>query len=107
MKEADNLSLRGVAKPVTLRLRPQVADYAQNMEIKLAKNDHKEHWSKSTVGQLLSKLGEELEELIEALDQGATAEEVMWECVDVGAVAMMIGDNYLRKESLHEFNRDR
>ncbi len=79
--------------------------FAVRMRLKLRANDHKGHWGKCTPDWLLGCLRVEVRELVDALDnlerekrQGgngmlaAAVGEVVSECCDVAAFAMMIAD---------------
>lgn len=82
---------RSEAQPVTVTVRPEVAQFAEAMERKLAANDHKEHWRGESTHSLLSRLFDEFLELQQAIDDG-NAEEIVSEAADVGNFAMMIAD---------------
>lgn len=94
-------------------MRKEVERFADAMEEKLQKNDHKVHWRETTVGYLLHRIEEELAELKEALsiaDQlyrykgrntehkvleelmDKLASDVQSELCDVGNFAMMMWD---------------
>ena len=75
---------------VLRELRPSVLAFAQAMERKLRKNDHRGGWAQSSPKWLLSRLREETRELSDALN-GADL-EVLDEAADVGNFAMMIHD---------------
>lgn len=82
-----------------MKIRNEVKDFAKAMESKLKKNDHKVHWSNCNNLYLLSRLREELEELLEAYEKN-DAHGIMDETVDVANISMMIHDN--TKRSLEE-----
>ncbi len=77
--------------PKAILPREQVRDFAEEMERKLARNDHKRGWLELPVEALMLKLCVEIEELRIALDY-ETIEEAMAEAVDVGNFAMMVWD---------------
>lgn len=47
-----------------MKLRPQVQAFAEAMEVKLRKNDHKGGWDECTTGYLTRRLRTEVRELI-------------------------------------------
>lgn len=55
-----------------LELRPQVATFARGMERKLRANDHKGGWENESAQYLLSRLCEEVSELLELYDVDST-----------------------------------
>jgi hypothetical protein len=90
-----------------LRLRPEVAAFAQLMEQALRDNDHKGGWKDCRGGYLWTRLQEEVEELGEAMDAVAFAQPMEdrgdipifrkvlalgREAADVANFAMMIAD---------------
>ena len=78
---------------LTLRyLGPAVSAFGDDMRKKLRQNEAKGGWENIPTGKLLELLVGELQELIEALNEG-TPDEVRDECADVGNFAMMIHDN--------------
>jgi len=73
-------------------LREEVLWFATEMEVVLQENNHKGGWVNCHVLDLLSKLQEEISELITAIREGES-EDVIKECVDIANYAMMIADN--------------
>lgn len=74
-------------------LRPQLFDFAVEMERKLRKNDHKASWKTYPIEALVRLLGIEFEELQVALDFGIG--DAGSECVDLANFAMMTRDRLL------------
>jgi NTP pyrophosphatase (non-canonical NTP hydrolase) len=72
-------------------IRPEVAEFAIDMELKLMRNDAKGDWRGMDVGQLLDLLEAELDELADAVMNG-TDDDVIDEAADVANFAMMIAD---------------
>lgn len=70
-------------------MRREVRLFAQMMERKLSKNDHKSGWHSADPYMMLSRLEEEVGELRCALLEGEGAAD---EAVDVANFAMMIAD---------------
>ena len=66
------------------------------MEQGLMNNDYKGHWNYSSIGNLLAKLYEEIDELREAYDESKDLSEVVSEAADVANLALMVADNYRR-----------
>jgi NTP pyrophosphatase (non-canonical NTP hydrolase) len=85
-------------------LRPSVVWFAVQMERKLALHDDREGWSKWEVSKfpyLLARLGEELQELMMAIDiakdatmetASACSDAIVEEAADIANFAMMIAD---------------
>lgn len=88
---------------IDLKLRPELATFAQDMERKLQNNDHKGHWGNCDFGYLRRRLRTELRELMLALDSHRTrgdlvsGERVISEAADVANFAMMVADNARRQ----------
>lgn len=80
-----------------MKVRGEVASFAEAMEKKLAENDHKRHWSGMTVSWLRRRLDTELRELDRAIKAKKSPEEVLAEAADVGNFLMMVADNYRRR----------
>jgi NTP pyrophosphatase (non-canonical NTP hydrolase) len=96
-----------------MMIRKEIKSFSEDMEKKLKKNDHKEHWSKSNYAYLIQRLRKEVDELDEELssfvigqamprdlDGACSIEkygEVVEECADVANFAMMIADNLKNK----------
>lgn len=72
-------------------LRPEVAEFAVAMELKLRKNDHKTGWRDQPIEAHIKLLRIEMMELDVALDYLGD-EEAMRECVDIANFAMIIRD---------------
>lgn len=72
-------------------MRPSLKLFADDMERKLQKNDHKTGWLTLPVEALLRKLEIELEELKVAVQFEGDV-DAMDECVDVANFAMMLYD---------------
>src|SRR6185295_15949032 len=60
-----------------LRLRPEVAAFAQEMERKLRANDWKGGWKDNDVRGLMARVVEELAEVIPTVGQDPTAVELL------------------------------
>lgn len=79
-------------------VRPQVQWMAKAMEEKLLANDHKGGWESCSFGYLVTRLLEEVSELVGAvLFEGAGEFSVRSEAADVCNIAMMIADNVRRR----------
>jgi hypothetical protein len=79
-------------------MREPVRWFAGEMEKKLKANDHKGGWSSLWFDDLWELLGQELDELENAIaesdaDDPVTNEELISECADIANFAMMIADN--------------
>lgn len=72
--------------------RNEVKEFAEQMEIKLRENDHKGGWKNCSYDYLFSRIQEELDELYQAVMNGARYAVIMREAADVGNFAMMISD---------------
>lgn len=77
-----------------LPIRPEVLDFAIDMETKLAKNDHKGGWGGMTVEELIAHVEDELGELKAAIELRLSPEEVRFEAADTANFLMMLADNY-------------
>lgn len=75
-------------------VRVSVLRFALEMERKLKLNDHKGGWEGCSNSSLLSRIGEEHLELIDAIDNKRSRRVVINECADVANFAMMISENY-------------
>ena len=77
-----------------IRLRPEVLCFAQDMERKLRRNANKTPWREHTLGYILQRLKEEVEELQEELEwkNKGCCSFIEVEAVDVGNFAMMLHD---------------
>jgi hypothetical protein len=80
---------------MTTELRPEVAAFAEAMELQLRKNGWKGHWRYCTGTYLFNRIRGEVNELSRA----STAEERLKEAADVANFAMMIADNAKRREA--------
>lgn len=80
-------------------IRPEVLDFAVEMEKKMAVNDHKSGWCHYTQSYLAGKLVEEVSELLLAIEDGQSHEAIIQEAADVGNFAMMIADVVNRKKN--------
>lgn len=79
-------------KPRDIQLhRDAVGTFAAAMIAKLDANREKVSWRQQGMDELVRRLGEEVDELHDALGN-STADMIREECVDVGAMAMMIFD---------------
>lgn len=74
--------------PTPPALRPALQWFAEQMEDRLAANDHKGGWEHCSLGLLAERLCDEVAELAEASSFQATAREA----VDVANFALMIAD---------------
>lgn len=89
-------------------VRPEVVQFAQNMEFKLRKNEDKGGWEDMGLLPLFAKLGEEVGELGKVLFYGHSntgeifqdfmPDEITREAADVANIAMMIADQADRFE---------
>lgn len=76
-----------------LKLRKSVSRFADWMEFRLRKNDHKLGWSGDQNLMLHLRLMEEARELRKAITENAPAMVIAHEAADVANFAMMIADN--------------
>lgn len=76
-------------------VRPVVQWFAEQMEERLAANDHKPGWRGDDMDALLSRLADEKVELAQAVEADAPAREIAKEAADVANFALMIADNAL------------
>lgn len=86
---------RSKARPISIIVRPTVAAFAVQMELKLRENDHKPHWRESTLDYLEGRLQEEVDELIAELSYAffdGDSHNVVMEAADVANFAMFIAD---------------
>lgn len=81
-------------KKKPIRLRPELRRFAEMMELKLRKNDHKGGWLMDDERDLLIRMVEEQGELAKEVDRGSP-ERAAAEAVDVANFAMMIAGNAL------------
>lgn len=76
-----------------MRRRKVLVQFGELQELVLRGNDHKGGWDGCSLSYLMTKLHEEVDELVVALGRGSR-ERVSREAVDVANVAMMIADNW-------------
>ena len=80
-------------------MRDEVRSFALAMEEQLQANDHKPGWQGDSCYSLFVRLREEADELLMALrDHG----DVQKEAADVANFAMMIADNWSRKDGFRQ-----
>lgn len=77
-------------------MRHEVKTFAQCMEHKLKKNDHKGGWEGVTNERLFELLRQEVDELEQAMLNEPTL-NIVFEAADIANFAMMIGWNSLRQ----------
>lgn len=70
-------------------IRPVVMWFAKQMEDSLRRNDHKSGWSDIKSQDLINRIFDELDELVEANNQSDRIQE----SIDVANFAMMVADN--------------
>ena len=75
-----------------ITLRPEVAWFAEQMELVLRANDHKPGWQNDAPVDLLKRLYEEVEELRDGMFIPVNANTIVKEAADVANFAMMIAD---------------
>jgi NTP pyrophosphatase (non-canonical NTP hydrolase) len=66
--------------------------FAEMMELKLQDNDTKDGWKNCSPEDLLDRVGDEFEELTNALLVDANPRDIIKECADVANFCMMIAD---------------
>lgn len=100
-------------QPTPITLRHVVRWFAEQMELALRRNDHKGGWHECDPVALARRVGQELKELREAMeDYGPPAcgcreagcpharilapneEDIIKEAADVGAMAAMVADHF-------------
>lgn len=74
-------------------VRPAVMWFAEMMEAKLAKNDHKGGWNNCDLQYLSMRLTQERKELTEAI-KSRNKQRIIDECADIANFAMMIADRF-------------
>ena len=74
-----------------IELRPAVKWFAQLMETKLRARDYRGGWSGCSIDNLAGQMGEEIEELAEAIGCGRK-KCIIEEAVDVANYCMMLAD---------------
>ena len=93
MREGKEPMLMKDAKAALLR--PEVAEFAYEMERKLRANEHRGGWKRCWGEYLSSELSKNLSKLNAAL-KNKNKSEVLRRSVNIGNYAMMIADNYGR-----------
>jgi len=83
-----------------MKPRKAILRFTNDMELKLCKNDHKDHWSGMSLQYLSMRLTQERKELERAI-KSKDAIKIVEECADVANFAMMIADN-ARRDSKEE-----
>jgi hypothetical protein len=89
-----NITINVNSGEENLPLRPEVLDFAMNMETKLLKNEHKGGWGGMTIEELIAHIEDELGELKAAIHLNLSAEEVRFEAADTANFFMMLAENY-------------
>nr|WP_319776000.1 hypothetical protein [uncultured Sphaerochaeta sp.] len=79
------------------RIDADISAFVETMRYKLAQNNHKGYWDKSTLLRLANRVKEELDEVVDAILTG-TLEDVQNEAADVGNFAMFIHSNAKREQ---------
>ena len=78
-----------------IELRPEVQWFAEQMELRLRANDHKGGWLDEDNLWLWTRIGEEWQELHDALHmRPRNHQAVIREAVDVSNFAMMVADQH-------------
>lgn len=96
-----------------VKLRPVVQWFAEQMELALRRNDRKGGWHECDPVALARRVGQELKELRDAMEEYGppgcgcreaacphvriftpSAEDIIKEGADVGAMAMMVADHF-------------
>lgn len=80
----------------SIDVRTEVAEFAEAMEQKLRKNDHKTGWKDQPIEAHIKLLRIEMMELDVALDHLGD-KEAMNECVDIANFAMIIRDKLMAR----------
>lgn len=86
-------------------MRDSVLWFAERMEQKLQKNDHKPGWHGLPDPYFIQRAQGELQELAEALGSGMPAEDIILECADVANFVCMLADKKRTKD--HPSDRGR
>ena len=91
----DNLTERffGLLPQAPVMCRNSVAWFSEQMEAKLAKNDHKGGWGNCELQYLSKRLTDERKELYEAI-KSKDSEKIIAECADIANFALMIADRF-------------
>ena len=79
--------------------RASVQWFAEEMERKLQRNDHKSGWRGEALQYLSMRLTQERKEFADAL-ASKDKERIISECADIANFAMMIADNFNTGEYL-------
>ncbi len=89
-----------------MKIRNEIMQFAEEMEIKLRENDHKGGWEHCNYSSLIEKLEQEIQEIKELFTcKECSADtpypssylELIREAADVANYAMMIADNAKRE----------
>lgn len=83
-------------RTVPIEARPEVVEFAEAMEAKLRKNDHKTGWHDQPIEAHIKLLRIEMMELDVALDHLGD-EMAAKECIDVANFALIIRDKLLAR----------
>lgn len=75
-----------------IEVRESVRWFAEKMEEKLKKNDHKGGWDNCDIHWLIQRIKEETNELLDAVNSGTPKENIINEAADIGNFAMMVAD---------------
>lgn len=84
---------------------PELEYFADKMRTKLEDNSHKLEKPRLPIRALLKKLRIEVEELAVAIDH-ETAQDAMWECVDVANFAMLIWKRLYHQGDIDRIRED-
>jgi hypothetical protein len=94
--------MKGETMP-PLKIRWEVQEFAERMELKLRENDHKAHWRKTNRAYLMERLRQEMRELERAVRANKGVHD---EAVDVANFAMMVFDfGDMEGQNLEELKR--
>lgn len=91
--EIQNLSETEALNKALVTCRASVRWFAERMEAKLAKNDHKGGWQNCELQYLSMRLTQERKELTEAI-KSKDKQRIIDECADIANFAMMIADRF-------------
>ena len=80
-----------------------VLKMAVHMDKKLCDNSHKEGWGSCTNQYLSMRITQEKKELMKAIKEFRSPEEIWAEAADIANFAMMLADNY---EEYYEDERE-
>jgi hypothetical protein len=84
---------QGWIAPESFTIRPEIMALATMMERKLRENEDKGDWRVCRAEYLLTRCGEERDELICAVVTKASPRAILREAADVANLAMMVADN--------------